>query len=165
MKPDGNRLWVVDFKTWNEIFFSHSLDLCLWLLVRLCLSNSSWAAEFSFVTETSVLFCVGVKSFQYFRFLFFFWFYAAKWRATRPSKRFERPRTVNWWYFRMVRVRKIALLGFPAVGRKYFWNCYWHNKKIGKSSLAQQFVNHTFREDYCTTIENRKLDSFSLSVT
>lgn len=38
----------------------------------------------------------------------------------------------------MVRVRKIALLGFPAVG---------------KSSLAQQFVNNTFKADYTTTIE------------
>lgn len=39
----------------------------------------------------------------------------------------------------MVRVRKIALLGFPAVG---------------KSSLAYQFVDGRFDDDYCTTIEN-----------
>eukprot|EP00052_Salpingoeca_macrocollata_P000061 m.18512 g.18512 ORF g.18512 m.18512 type:complete len:181 (-) comp10098_c0_seq1:53-595(-) len=39
----------------------------------------------------------------------------------------------------MVRVRKIALLGYPAVG---------------KSSLAVQFVESRFEEEYCTTIEN-----------
>lgn len=48
----------------------------------------------------------------------------------------------------MVRVRKIALLGFPAVG---------------KSSLAQQFVNHSFQEEYCTTIENHLIANVKLS--
>lgn len=52
---------------------------------------------------------------------------------------------------KMVRVRKIALLGFPAVGKLgvfYFL-------PTGKSSLAHQFVNRTFQETYNTTIENR----------
>eukprot|EP00039_Didymoeca_costata_P007262 m.97885 g.97885 ORF g.97885 m.97885 type:complete len:181 (-) comp13615_c2_seq1:3244-3786(-) len=39
----------------------------------------------------------------------------------------------------MVRVRRIALLGYPAVG---------------KSSLAYQFVEKRFSDNYCTTIEN-----------
>ena len=40
----------------------------------------------------------------------------------------------------MVRVRKVALMGFPGVG---------------KSSLAYQFVNGSFEDEYCTTIENQ----------
>jgi len=40
----------------------------------------------------------------------------------------------------MVRVRKIALLGYPAVG---------------KSSLAYRFVEKRFESEYTTTIENR----------
>jgi len=39
----------------------------------------------------------------------------------------------------MVRVRRVALLGYPAVG---------------KSSLAYQFVENRFDDEYCTTIEN-----------
>eukprot|EP00051_Salpingoeca_urceolata_P003523 m.58416 g.58416 ORF g.58416 m.58416 type:complete len:185 (-) comp12864_c1_seq3:254-808(-) len=40
----------------------------------------------------------------------------------------------------MVRVRKVAIMGYPAVG---------------KSSLAYQFVEGRFEEEYVTTIENR----------
>eukprot|EP00047_Mylnosiga_fluctuans_P001486 m.220574 g.220574 ORF g.220574 m.220574 type:complete len:182 (-) comp10406_c0_seq1:142-687(-) len=47
----------------------------------------------------------------------------------------------------MVRVRKIALLGFPAVG---------------KSSLAQQFVRKKFSDEYCTTIENHMVTNVKL---
>ena len=47
----------------------------------------------------------------------------------------------------MVRVRKIALLGFPAVG---------------KSSLASRFVSKTFSEDYCTTIESLTITKLTL---
>lgn len=47
----------------------------------------------------------------------------------------------------MTRVRKVALLGYPAVG---------------KSSLAYQFVQHRFEEDYCTTIENHLTRNFNV---
>ncbi|EDQ90387.1 uncharacterized protein MONBRDRAFT_36472 [Monosiga brevicollis MX1] len=40
----------------------------------------------------------------------------------------------------MVRVRKVALMGFPAVG---------------KSSLAYQYVENRFEDEYITTIENQ----------
>lgn len=48
----------------------------------------------------------------------------------------------------MVRVRKIALLGFPAVG---------------KSSLAQQFVSGKFDEDYTPTINEKLIASCKFS--
>eukprot|EP00050_Salpingoeca_kvevrii_P014811 m.40354 g.40354 ORF g.40354 m.40354 type:complete len:181 (-) comp5997_c0_seq1:310-852(-) len=48
----------------------------------------------------------------------------------------------------MVRVRKIALMGYPSVG---------------KSSLAVQFVEGRFEEDYSTTIENQFSKEISVS--
>lgn len=50
----------------------------------------------------------------------------------------------------MVRVRKIALLGFPAVG---------------KSSIAQQFVQKTFNAEYSTTIENQFVRNLNVAGT
>eukprot|EP00053_Salpingoeca_punica_P006842 m.63854 g.63854 ORF g.63854 m.63854 type:complete len:182 (+) comp13882_c0_seq1:155-700(+) len=48
----------------------------------------------------------------------------------------------------MVRIRKVALMGYPAVG---------------KSSLASQFVDGRFEADYCSTIETRYTKSINIS--